>query len=65
MPENDIYRAYNFVLDLGGGESGYFTEVYGLSVCVENIEYREGGGAPGRARVGSRSGPAPARRVAR
>lgn len=46
MPETDIYRAYNFVLDLGNGESGYFTEVSGLSVSVENIEYREGGGAP-------------------
>lgn len=54
MPETDIYRAYNFVLDLGSGESGYFTEVYGLSVCVENIEYREGGGAPAARQLAGR-----------
>lgn len=46
MPENDIYRAYNFVLELGQGVSGYFTEVSGLSVHVESIDYREGGGGP-------------------
>jgi phage tail-like protein len=46
MPETDIYRAYNFVLDLGNGESGYFTEVSGLSVFVEAIEARGGGDGP-------------------
>lgn len=43
MPELDIYRAYNFVLDLQGVNAGFFTEVTGLSVDVEVIEYRSGG----------------------
>lgn len=46
MAQNDIYRAYNFILDLGEGPVGYFTEVSGLSIDVEAIDYREGGGAP-------------------
>ena len=46
MPETEIYRAYNFVLDIQGVQLGYFAEVSGLSVSVETIEYREGGGAP-------------------
>lgn len=43
MPEAEIYRAYNFVLDIQGVQSGYFSDVSGLSVSVETIEYREGG----------------------
>ena len=46
MPKAEIYRAYNFVLDIQGVQSGYFADVSGLSVSVETIEYREGGGAP-------------------
>lgn len=46
MPETDIYRSYNFVIDIQGVTSGYFTEVSGLSISVESIPYREGGGAP-------------------
>ena len=48
MPQqdNDIYRNYNFVLKIQGQDAAYFTEVSGLSVDVETIEYREGGGAP-------------------
>jgi phage tail-like protein len=58
MPEAEIYRAYNFVLDIPGFEASYFSEVSGLSVSVETIEYREGGGGlevrklPGRVRYG-------------
>jgi len=43
---DDRIRAYNFVLDIGGVQSGYFTEVTGLSVDIEVIPYREGGAAP-------------------
>jgi len=46
MPETDIYRSYNFVIDIQGVASGYFTEVSGLSISVESIAYREGGAAP-------------------
>lgn len=46
MAEQNIYRDYNFILDLGGGTVGYFTQVSGLSVDIETIDYREGGGAP-------------------
>ncbi len=46
MQEAEIYRAYNFVLDIQGVGSGYFSEVTGPSVSIETIEYREGGGAP-------------------
>ncbi|SPH24302.1 hypothetical protein DEA8626_03352 [Defluviimonas aquaemixtae] len=59
MPDREIYRAYNFILDLGEGPVGYFTEVTGLSVEVEAIDYREGGGGPavrklaGRAKYGN------------
>ncbi len=58
MPDLDIYRAYNFVLDLQGVNAGFFTEVTGLSVDVEVIEYRSGGDAaavsklPGRVSYG-------------
>ncbi len=58
MPDQDIYRAYNFRLDIQGAVAGYFTEVSGFSVHVESIEYREGGAAlpvrklPGRVSVG-------------
>jgi phage tail-like protein len=48
MPEasNDIYRAYNFVLKIQDQDAGYFTEVSGLNVDIETIEYREGGAGP-------------------
>ena len=46
MPEPDIYRAYNFQLDIQGTIAGYFTEVSGLSISIEAIPYREGGAAP-------------------
>lgn len=58
MPDTDIYRSYNFVLDIQNVTVGYFTEVSGLSVSVEAISYREGGGAravrklPGRVEYG-------------
>lgn len=42
----NIYRSYNFILDLGGGVVGYFTNVDGLSVNIETIDYREGGAGP-------------------
>lgn len=46
MAEQNIYRAYNFLLDLGGGTVGYFTEINGLAVDIETIDYREGGAGP-------------------
>ena len=46
MADDDIYRAYNFKLDIQGVTSAYFTEVSGLGVNVEAIEYRAGGDAP-------------------
>jgi phage tail-like protein len=58
MADNDIYRGYNFILDLGEGPAGYFTEVSGLNIEVEAIDYREGGSGPavrklaGRVRYG-------------
>lgn len=58
MPDIEIYRSYNFVLDIQNVTVGYFTEVSGLSVSVEAISYREGGGAqavrklPGRVEYG-------------
>jgi phage tail-like protein len=54
MANADIYRAYNFILDLGEGPVGYFSEVSGLNVEVESIEYREGGGAPGVRKLAGR-----------
>ena len=35
MAEQNIYRAYNFVLDLGGGKVCYFTKINGLCVDIE------------------------------
>ena len=58
MANNDIYRAYNFRLDIQGVIAGYFTEVSGLRVKVEAIPFREGGGLsgvrklPGRVDIG-------------
>lgn len=46
MPDIEIYRAYQFTLDIQGAPAAYFTEVAGLSVHVETIDYREGGGQP-------------------
>lgn len=43
MAETNIYRAYNFILDIGGNHCGYFTVVGGLSVNIETLDYREGG----------------------
>ncbi|HZR46325.1 MAG TPA: phage tail protein [Candidatus Manganitrophaceae bacterium] len=43
MPDTEIYRAYHFTLDVQGEAAAYFTEVTGLSVNVEAIDYREGG----------------------
>ena len=39
------YRAYNFKLLIEGVTEGHFTEVSGLDVKVEAIEYREAGNA--------------------
>lgn len=58
MPDVDIYRSYNFVLDIQNVTAGYFTEVSGLNISVEAISYREGGAAasvrklPGRVEYG-------------
>jgi len=41
----DPYRAYNFKLLIEGVTEGHFTEVSGLGVKVEAIEYREAGNA--------------------
>ena len=47
MAETEIFRNYNFSLDLGQGVvGGYFTEVSGMGIRVEAIDYREGGAAP-------------------
>jgi len=43
MAEQDIVRGYNFLFELQGIRSGYFTEISGLSVEVDVIEVREGG----------------------
>lgn len=60
MPERtDVYRNYNYMLELGQGEkAAYFTEVTGLGLSVECIEFREGGNPlssarklPGRVKV--------------
>ena len=44
--QKELYRAYNFIIDLGEGPVGYFTEVSGMGVDIETIDYREGGAAP-------------------
>ena len=41
----DPYRAYNFKLLIEGVTEGHFTEVSGLGVRVEAIQYREAGNA--------------------
>lgn len=46
MNEHNIYRAYNFILDLGGGTVGYFTQVNFMGINVPYYEYREGGAGP-------------------
>jgi phage tail-like protein len=47
VAETEIFRNYNFSLELGQGVTGgYFTEVSGMGVRVEAIDYREGGAAP-------------------
>jgi len=54
----DPYRAYNFKLLIEGVTEGHFTEVSGLGIQVEAIEYREGGNAqvvrriPGQVKYG-------------
>ena len=40
---NDPYSAYNFLVEIDGLAAGAFTEVTGLGVKVEPIQYREGG----------------------
>ena len=47
LSQQEIYRAYNFRLDIQGTIAGYFTEVSSLNVNIESIAYREGGGPPG------------------
>ena len=54
MAESEIYRAYNFKLDIQGVIAAYFTEVSGLGVRVEVIDYREGGGPPAVRRLPGR-----------
>jgi phage tail-like protein len=39
----DPYRAYNFTLQIGGQNEGYFTGCSGLGVRITPIKYREGG----------------------
>ena len=46
MTEHNIYRAYNFILDLGGGTVGYFSQVNFMGINVPYYEYREGGAGP-------------------
>jgi len=46
MADQDIFRNYNFILDVGAGPVGYFTQVDGLSIDIETIDYREGGAGP-------------------
>lgn len=46
MSDIDIYRAYNFKLEIQGITAGHFTEVSGLGVKVQAIEFREGGAGP-------------------
>jgi phage tail-like protein len=43
VAENDPYRAYNFRLEIAGLQAGAFTEVSGLGVKIEPIQFREGG----------------------
>lgn len=58
MPDTEIYRNYNFVLEMGQGNLAWFTEVEDLSIKVKAIDYREGGAQaavrklPGRVEYG-------------
>ena len=55
MADPELVRAYNFVLDIGEGPVGYFTEVSGLGVEVDVIDYREGGAGPAVRKLPGRS----------
>jgi len=46
MAETDYYRAYHFLLDLGGEVVGGFTSIELPEVTIETIPFREGGGSP-------------------
>ena len=54
----DPYRDFRFKVDIQGVVAGHFTRVSGMSVDVQAIEYREGGGPahvrklPGRVSYG-------------
>ncbi|MGB5733212.1 MAG: phage tail protein [Thiohalocapsa sp.] len=59
MPDQDIYRGYNFKLMIGSLELGAFTQVTGLEITIEPIAFREGGAnwsgirkLPGRVDIG-------------
>lgn len=54
MANIDIFRSYNFVLDIQGVRAGYFTEVSGLSIDIEVIAYREGGAGPNERKLPGR-----------
>lgn len=47
MADTDIFRNYNFIVNMVPGGDAYFTEVEGLSIAVSKIAYREGGSAGG------------------
>ncbi len=44
--QTDIYRAYNFKLDIKDTTAGHFSEISGLGVKIQAIDFREGAGAP-------------------
>jgi phage tail-like protein len=54
MANTDIFRAYNFVLDIQGMRAGYFTEISGLRMDIEVISYREGGAGPAERKLPGR-----------
>lgn len=46
MEEPDIYRAYNFILQVADRRLACFSKVDGMHVRIEAIDYREGGAGP-------------------
>jgi phage tail-like protein len=42
VARNDPFAAYNFIVEIDGIAKAGFSEVYGLAVEVEAVDYREG-----------------------
>ncbi len=46
VPRNDPYGAFNFLVEIDGVIVGGFSEVHGLAVELQYLEYRDGSDGP-------------------